>query len=223
LFTHEALGHNSEADIVMEGGSILEGKLGSRIASDLVTITDDSTLEGVWGSYKYDSEGTPGRRRVVVENGVLKGYLHSLETAAKFNTEPTGSARAQDFGCRPIVRMSNTGIQAGNKSFGELLKGIDHGIMLSEGLGGYVSPEKGQFVFSAGEGWIIRKGELAEHIRDVNMSGILLETLMKIDGVSREYEMPTLKGFCGKDGQTMPVGAGGPYVRVKELMIGGQE
>ena len=224
LFTHEAIGHNAEADGVMAGVSILEGRVGQKVASELVTIVDDATIEGMWGSYKYDSEGVPGRRRVLVENGVLKGFMHSLETAAKFNAEPNGSARAQNFNNRPIVRMSNTNIQPGKQPYAELLKSIDNGVMLTKGLGGYVNPNKGQFTFSAGEGWMIRKGELAEHIRDVNMSGILLETLQKIDGVSKEYDPDTLKGgMCGKGGQGMFVGAGGPYVRVKELMIGGQE
>jgi len=224
LFVHEALGHNAEADSVMAGVSILEGKIGQKIASELITIVDDPTVEGLWGSYKYDSEGVPGKRKVLVENGVLKEYMHSLETACKFKSEPNGSARAQDFNCRPIVRMSNTSILGGNHSYEELIKSIEHGILLSKGLGGYVDPTKGQFTFRAGEGWFIRKGEIAEQIRDVSMSGILLETLKDIDGVSTEYVPDTLKGgMCGKGGQMMYVGAGGPYVRVKKLIIGGQE
>jgi len=223
LFTHEALGHNAEADGVMAGESILEGKMGQNVASKLISIVDDPTYEGSWGFYKYDSEATPAQRNMLIENGILKGYMHSLETAEKFNAFPTGNARAWDFDCRPIVRMSNTNILPGNDSYKDMIKSIDNGVMLTHGLGGYVNVERGQFTFTAAEGWLIKKGEIQEQIRDVNMSGILLETLQKIDGVSKEHGLETMTGYCGKSGQHMYVGAGGPYVRVKELLIGGQE
>jgi TldD protein len=223
LLIHEALGHNAEADLVLGGESILEGKLGQKIASDSVTVIDDGTIKGAWGSYKYDSEGTPSQRRVIIENGVLKGYMHSLETAVKFGVPPNGSARAQDYNYRPVVRMSNTFVAPGDSSLEQLIKGIDLGILVKGGQWGYVFCEKGQYTCHVGEGWIIRNGELAEHIRDVSMSGMILETLMDVDGVSKEFEMDKGGGTCGKSGQGMPVSGGGPYIRVKEMVIGGQE
>lgn len=223
LLIHEALGHNAEADHVLSGESILEGKLGQKIAADCVTVIDDGTIEGAWGSYRYDSEGTPAQRRVIIENGVLKGYMHSLETATRFGVPPNGSARAQDHNCRPIVRMSNTFVAPGDSSFDELIKDIDLGIFVKGGQWGYVFCEKGQYTCHVGEGWIIRNGELAEHIRDVSMSGMILETLMNVDGISQEFEMDKGGGTCGKSGQGMPVSGGGPYIRVKEMVIGGQE
>jgi len=223
LLIHEALGHNAEADLVLSGESILEGKLGRKIAADCVTVIDDGTIKGAWGSYKYDSEGTPAQRRVIIENGVLKSYMHSLETAARFGVPPNGSARAEDYDCRPIVRMSNTFVAPGDSSFEKLIKDIDLGIFVKGGQWGYVFCEKGQYTCHVGEGWIIRNGRLAEHVRDVSMSGMILETLMNVDGISQEFEMDKGGGSCGKGGQGMPVSGGGPYIRVKELVIGGQE
>jgi len=223
LLIHEALGHNAEADLVFGGKSILEGKLEQKIASDCVTVIDDSTLEDCWGSYKYDSEGVPGQRRVIIENGILKGFMHSLHTAAEFNTSPNGSARAQDHSHRPIVRMSNTFIEKGEKPFADMLKEMDIGILLKGGQWGYVFCDKGQYTCHVGEGWIIRNGEIAEHIRDVSIAGMILETLMNVDAVSQEFEMEHGGGTCGKNGQGMPASGGGPYVRVKELVVGGQE
>ena len=220
LLTHEAIGHNAEADHILSGTSIIAGKLGDKIASELVTIVDDSTIPDKWGSYSYDSEGTPGARRVLIEKGVLKGYMHSLETAAKLGASPNGSARAQSYHSRPIVRMSNTFIEPGESTFDALIGGIDLGIYLKGGEYGYVFCERGQFTCHAGEAYMIRNGQIAEHLRDVSVAGMTLETLMNIDAVSNDFEMK-MPGSCGKDGQSMPVDNGGPYVRVKELVVGG--
>jgi len=222
LLTHEAIGHNAEADHILSGTSIIEGKLGEKIASDLVTIIDDSTYPGKWGTFDYDSEGTPGAKRVIIENGVLKGYMHSLETAAKMGVKPNGSARAQDYQCRPIVRMSNTYIQPGESTFEDLVKGIDMGVYLRGGEYGYVFCERGQYTCHAGEAVMIRNGELAEQLRDVSVAGMTLETLANIDAVANDFEM-NMPGTCGKDGQGMYVDNGGPHIRVKELVVGGQK
>lgn len=221
LLTHEAIGHNAEADHILAGGSIIAGKLGEKIASELVTIIDDSTIPGKWGSFAYDSEGTPGARRVIIENGILKGYMHSLETAAKMGMKPNGSARAQDYSSRPIIRMSNTYIVPGESSFDDLVKGIDLGVYLKGGEYGYVYCERGQYTCHAGEAIMIRNGQLAEQLRDVSVAGMTLETLANIDAVSNDFEMK-MPGMCGKDGQGMYVDNGGPHIRVKELVVGGQ-
>lgn len=222
LLTHEAIGHNAEADSIVAEASIIEGKLGQQIASEIVTIIDDATVPGVWGSYKYDSEGTPAERRVIIDKGKLVGYMHSLETAAKLGLKPNGSARADGYSARPIIRMSNTFIQPGTMTFEEMLKGIDLGVFLTGGEYGYVFSERGQYTCHAGEAYMIRNGQLAEHLRDVSVSGMTLETLMNIDATSSDFEMK-MPGSCGKDGQSMPVDNGGPYVRVKELVVGGHK
>lgn len=221
LLTHEAIGHNAEADHILSGGSIIAGKIGEKIASDLVTIIDDSTIPGKWGSFEFDSEGTPGSRRVIIEKGVLKGYMHSLETAAKLGVKPNGSARAQDYSNRPIIRMSNTFIEPGTAPFEDLVKGIDMGIYLKGGEYGYVFSERGQYTCHAGEAVMIRNGQLAEQLRDVSVAGMTLETLANIDMISSDFEMK-MPGMCGKDGQGMYVDNGGPHIRVTELVVGGQ-
>ncbi|MCE5199819.1 MAG: TldD/PmbA family protein [Armatimonadota bacterium] len=221
LLTHEAIGHNAEGDSILSGTSIIAGKLGEKIGSDLVTIVDDSSMPGEWGSYSYDSEGTPSQRRVLIERGVLKGFMHSLETAAKLGAQPNGSARAQDYSNRPIVRMSNTFIMPGESTLDELIQGIDLGLYLKGGQFGHVYSERGQFTCHAGEAYMIRSGEIAEHLRDVSVAGMTLETLMNIDAVSNDFELK-MPGMCGKKGQSMYVDNGGPHVRVKELVVGGR-
>ncbi len=221
LLVHEALGHNAEADHVLAGQSILEGKLGEKVAAECINVVDDSGLPGSWGSYRYDSEGTPGRRRAIIENGVLKGFLHSLETAGKMGVEPTGSARADGSAHRPLVRMSNTMILPGEAALDELISDIDMGLLLRAGQWGYVWCEKGQYTCHAGEGVMIRDGQLAERVRDVSVSGMVLETLANALGASRDFELE-MAGNCGKNGQSMPVNGGGPYVKVREIVVGGQ-
>ena len=221
LLVHEAIGHNAEADHVAAGQSILEGKLGTRLAADCISILDDATIPGSWGSYQYDSEGVPGQRRVIVEKGLLKGFLHSLETAAKMGVAPNGCARADGFVNRPIVRMSNTMISPGEMSLEELIADIDLGLLLRAGQWGYVWCEKGQYTCHAGEGVMIRNGELAEQVRDVSVSGMTLETLANVSAISRDFEL-AMPGNCGKNGQRMAVNGGGPYVKIKEIVVGGQ-
>ncbi len=222
LLVHEALGHNAEADHVFNGESIIEGKLGEQIASEHVTVVDDATIPKLNGSYRYDSEGIPGQRRIIIQNGVLKGYMHSLETAARFGVEPNGSARAMNAHCLPIVRMSNTFIAPGELTFEELLKDIDEGILMKGGRWGYVFCERGQYTCHSGEGWMIVNGQLGEHLRNVSFSGMTLETLMNVDAVGKDLEF-LLPGMCGKSGQGMHINAGGPHVRVKQVVVGGQE
>jgi TldD protein len=221
LLTHEAVGHNAEADSIINGTSIISGRLGERIGSELVTIIDDSTIPDAWGSYKYDSEGTPGERRVLIDKGVLTGFMHSLETAAKMGVPANGSARAQSYNNRPIVRMSNTFIQPGASTFEEMIRDIDRGIYLKGGEYGYVFAERGQFTCHAGEAYMIRNGELAEQLRDVSVTGLTLEALMNIDMVGKDFEMK-MPGMCGKDGQGVPVDNGGPHIRIRELVVGGR-
>ncbi|MFB3881721.1 MAG: TldD/PmbA family protein [Armatimonadota bacterium] len=221
LLVHEALGHNIEADHVLAGQSILEGKLGTKIAADCINVVDDAGIPGSWGSYRYDSEGVPGQRRTIVENGVLVGFLHSLETAGKMGVQPNGSARADGFSHRPIVRMSNTMIPPGQSSLQELIADIDLGLLLGAGQWGYVWCEKGQYTCHAGEGVMIRNGQLAERVRDVSISGMVLETLANALGVSSDFELE-MPGNCGKNGQSMPVNGGGPYIKVGDVVVGGQ-
>ena len=218
VFVHEALGHAVEADHVLQGDSILEDRIGEKIASGLVNIYDDPTVEGSFGFYFYDGEGTKARRTTLIENGVLKGYLHSRESSSALGMENTGNARSQGFDYPPIVRMSNTFLKPGNFALEELFEDIDHGVYLLGSKGGEVDPAKGVFQFSAEEGFLIEKGELSDPLKDVALSGETLKILKDIDAVGREFSSHI--GFCGKDGQAVPVGDGGAHVRTKAAVGG---
>lgn len=220
LLAHEAFGHNSEADLVRSGESIIAGKMGEKIASDLVTIIDDATIENGWGSYPFDHEGTPSSRRVLVARGVVRGFLHSLETAAHFKMKPEGSARAQNHQYPPVVRMSNTFFEPGDDSFEDVLKKAGGGLYIKGALSGYVATEKGQFTCRASEGFLIRNGKLDRPVRDVAVSGLVLQALERITAISRDFAL-AMPGTCGKSGQGMPVDAGGPHILVSELTVGG--
>jgi len=221
LLVHEALGHNAEADAVWAGQSILEGRMGEMLAAPEVSIYDDSTLAGEFGSFAYDSEGTPARRRPIIENGRLVGLLHSLETAARFGAEPTGSARAESYDCRPIPRMSNTFMARGTVPVETMLGGVERGIYLEDGHWGYVFVQKGQFICHAGRAHLVEKGCVGDPLRDVSISSLTLDTLKNIDAVGDDFEL-RMPGLCGKEGQTAATDCGGPHVRVRDVVVGGQ-
>jgi len=209
VFIHEALGHAAEADHVLQGESILTGRLGGEVAADCVSVYDDPTLEGSFGFYRYDSEGVKAKKRALIEEGVLKSYLHSRETAAELGGEP-GNARAQNYSHQPIVRMSNTYVGRGGCELEEMLAEVKEGVYLRGSRGGEVDPARGVFQFSAEEGFLIEGGELTSCIRDVSLSGETLEILKKVTSVGSGFD--TSVGFCGKGSQSVPVGDGGPHL-----------
>jgi TldD protein len=222
LLTHEAFGHNCEADAVWAGESILEGKEGTQVAHEDVTIVDDPTIPGVNGSYVYDHEGTPGERHLLVENGILTSYLHSLETAARLEERPNGAARGQGHTYPPIVRMSNSFIAPGDWSFEEMLAEMKSGLYLTGGNWGYVFTARGQFTCNVEEAYAIEDGQLGQHYRNVSISGLTLEALRNVSAVGNDLQFE-LGGVCGKNGQSANVDAGGPHVRIHGVLVGGQE
>ena len=221
VFVHEMIGHFEEADAVLAHDSLFEGKLGQQIGTKSINLYDDPTIPGLRGSYHFDSEGTPTTKRELIKNGVLVGYLHSLETAAKMNVPPNGAGRAMSFNYRPIVRMGNTYLGTGDLSFEELLERIKDGLYLQYSYGGYVDTAKGEFYFSAQGGYVVRKGELLAPIQNVSLTGHCLEVLQKTIGVGNDlaYAFP---GSCGKQSQWVPIHAGGPSLAVRDLIVGGQ-
>jgi TldD protein len=221
LYAHEAFGHNAEGDHVFTNESILAGHEQEKIASDCVTIIDDSTLAGLYGSYAYDSEGTPGERRVLVKDGVLSGYLHDLQSAARLGVRPNGSGRAESHQHRPIVRMSNTYMDRGDSALPEMIAGVKLGLFCKGFGGGYVRTDEGHFTFNCEQGWMIRNGDLSEPLCNVAISGMTMETLRNIELVGDEVVLNS-PGTCGKGGQAMFVDGGGPYLKIKELVVGGQ-
>ena len=219
VFIHEAVGHASEADLILQNDSILKGKIGETIGSPLVNIVDDGSMDA-FGYYAYDAEGVKTRANQLIKNGKLVSVISSRETASKLNIEPSGNSRSS-ISDQPIVRMSNTYLKSGNLEFEELIEDIENGIYLKGSRGGQVDTGKGIFQFNAAESFNIQKGEVKEPLRDVSLSGNILEILKKVDGVGSDFKMSL--GFCGKSGQTAPVGDGGPHVRVIEATVGGMQ
>ncbi len=217
VFIHEALGHASEADLILQNDSILKGKMGTQIGSSLVTIVDDASMDA-FGYYPYDAEGVKTSKNVLVKNGKLVSLLSSRETASKLGISSSGNARSK-VGDQPIVRMSNTYLKPGDLEFEELIEDMDDGIYLKGSRGGQVDTGKGIFQFNAAESFRIENGEIKEPLRDVSLSGNILEILNHVNGLGKDFKMSV--GFCGKAGQAAPVGDGGPHVRVSEATVGG--
>ncbi|MBW9223097.1 TldD/PmbA family protein [Methanothermococcus sp. SCGC AD-155-E23] len=215
VFIHEAVGHASEADLVLQRDSVFRDKIGERVGSDYVTVIDNPLIEGAFGYYKYDSEGVKGRETVIIEEGILKSYLHSRETAGRLNMEVTGNGRAEGLN-RPLVRMSNTYIKPGDWGFEELIEDTGNGIFLRGSRGGQVDTGKGLFQFNAVEAFLIENGELTTPLRDAGLSGEIMEILHNVDGVTREFKLSV--GYCGKNGQSVPVGDGGGSIRTKTVI-----
>jgi TldD protein len=216
VFIHEAVGHAAEADIVMEGGSCLEGLQGQQIGSDLVTVKDDPSMMQN-GYYPFDDEGSPAQETVLVERGVLKNYLHSRETAGRMGGVPR-NARSQGTD-RPVVRMSNTYIANGEWKQEEIFEELKEGIYLLGSRGGQVSPAEGVFQFNAKRGFIVKGGEKGELLRDVSLSGKTLEILRRIRAVGDDLKHSS--GRCGKAGQLVPVSDGSPHLLIEEATVGG--
>ena len=218
VLIHEALGHAVEGDLILQNDSILKDSLGSEIASDIVNIFDDASLRDGFGYYPYDVEGIKTKPNQLVKNGKLISLLNSRETASKLGMKSSGNARSI-IADKPIVRMSNTYLQPGDMNFEELIEDIPDGIYLKGSRGGQVDTGKGIFQFNAAEGFKIENGELTTPLRDVSLSGNILETLKNVDAVGNDFKLSV--GFCGKDGQTAPVGDGGPHTRISNALVGG--
>lgn len=216
VLAHEALGHICEADLTL-AGSALMGKLGQKIASEKVTIYDSALIPEGFGAIKYDDEGVPGQKTVLIKNGKLVGLMHNRETAAKMNMEPTGNARAQDFRFPPLIRMRNTCFEKGDHSFEELLEDIKFGYYLEAFRGGQANLD-GTFTVGVQSAFEIVKGELGKPVRNIGISGNTLETLRQVDACGKDFGLEM--GRCGK-GQYMFQSSGGPPLRVKSILIGG--
>jgi TldD protein len=216
VFVHEAFGHLAEADLALSGG-VLSNNLGKKIASDIVTFYDDGTINGAFGSFKYDDEGVPTQKTLLIKDGVVTGLMHNRETAQKFNAEPTGNARAEDFRVEPIIRMRNTFMEPKDYSLEELVEDIRSGYYFKSFRGGQANID-GTFQVGIQEAYEIVNGELGEPVRNASISGNTLETLLKVDAVGKDFEL--WPGRCGK-GQTAFICDGGPHIRVKEVTVGG--
>jgi TldD protein len=221
MLTHEAVGHPVEADFVL-AGSCAQGKLGERVASELVSLCDSGASElapGAGGWIAVDDEGVPARRATILDRGVLVGYLHDRATAARFGVEPTGNARAWEYGDSPLIRMRNTYIEPGTSSLEEMIEAAGEGYLLDGARNGQADAN-GEFMFGTFCAWPIHHGKLGALLRGVNISGIAFDVLRSVDGVSRDFRWDLGSGHCGK-GQPAKVDAGGPWLSC-EVLVGGR-
>jgi TldD protein len=216
VFVHEAVGHATEGDIILAGDSCLEGKLSEVIASELVTVKDDPSLM-LNGYYPFDDEGSLAQETVLVDKGVLRSFLNTRETAARLGGVPR-NARAEGTD-RPVVRMSNTYIANGDWKLEEILEELGSGVYLAGSRGGQVSTGEGVFQFNAKSGYLVEDGEKTKLLRDVSLSGKILETLLHVRAVGNDLKYNS--GRCGKSGQLVPVSDGSPHLLVAQATVGG--
>jgi|Deesub1362B_J571_1020462.scaffolds.fasta_scaffold00071_61 TldD protein len=214
VFVHEAVGHASEGDLVLEGSSKFAGMIGKEIASPLVSIVDDPRVRA-FGYYPVDDEGVRVRRKVIIEEGVLKSYLNNRETSEELGGSP-GNARAQ-WNSSPIVRMSNTFLLPGDMKKEEIFEGFS-GLYLLGSRGGQVSTADGIFQFNAERGYLVEKGEIICPLKNASISGDMIELLKNVVAVCDDLQLNS--GRCGKKNQTVSVSDGGPHVKLKEAIVG---
>jgi TldD protein len=219
VFAHEAVGHAAEADLVAAGESCFRDRIGKQLGVAGLTIHDDSRVEGAFGSVPYDDNGVRGQDKTILRDGTLVGYLLDRERAATLGMTANGASRAQDFASRPLIRMSNTIIDAGDVPEDELFGGVNEGVFCRGSRGGQVDTARGSFLFNAQDAFRIRNGEIAEPLRDVSLTGDILQTLHTIDALGNEQRLGD-PGYCGK-GQWVPVCDGGPLVRIRDCLVGG--
>ena len=218
---HEACGHSLEATAVAKGNSVFCDKLGQQIASSKITAIDDGTMKNHWGSSNIDDEGTPTRRNVLIENGILKSYMVDKLNARRMNTEVTGSSRRQSYKYEPTSRMTNTYIAPGEDKVEDIIKSIDDGLYAKKMGGGSVNPVTGEFNFAVSEGYLVKNGEITEPVRGASLIAKGSEILMDIDMVSDNVAQA--EGMCGSKSGSIPVNVGQPMIRVKSITVGGRE
>jgi TldD protein len=219
ILFHEACGHGLEADHIVKEASVYTGQVGTQVASPLVTLVDDGTVTGEWGTFAVDDEGRPAQRNVLIEDGVLTDYLWDWLRARQEGRAPSGNGRRQSYQHLPMVRMTNTFLLAGPEDPDEIVAQTPQGIYVAKLGGGQVNTATGDFVFGTTEAYLIEGGRLTEPLRDANLIGNGPEILRRIDAVGTDFAMTP--GTCGKDGQSVPVGCGQATLRLTGITVGG--
>ena len=229
-FIHEAFGHAVEADLVLNKESLLEGKIGEKVAIEDVNIIDNPTMGHgkrfhlpyeLFGCYFIDDEGIPSQKTSIIENGILKNYLHSLETSSRMELSPNGHGRASSNSSRPQVRMGFTYLEPKDWSLEEMMEDTKNGILVKDFQYGYCDPSTGNFQFKCKISYKIKDGEKEELMRDVALSGMTLEVLNRISAIGNLDTFGFSDGMCGKGGQGVRVCDGGPYIRIENVTVGG--
>ncbi|MGI9272815.1 MAG: metalloprotease TldD [Woeseiaceae bacterium] len=221
ILLHEAVGHGLEGDFNRKGTSAFSGRVGERVAPEGCTIVDDGTLPDRRGSLAIDDEGTEGKYNVLVEDGILRGYMQDKLNARLMGVEPTGNGRRESFAHMPMPRMTNTYMLAGSHVPEEIIASVDKGLYAPNFGGGQVDITSGKFVFSASEAYLIENGKITAPVKGAMLIGDGPEALTRISMIGTDLELDTGVGTCGKEGQSVPVGVGQPTLKIDEITVGG--
>ena len=221
VLLHEAVGHGLEGDFNRKGSSVFSGRIGQQVASSLCTVIDEGSITDRRGSLNIDDEGTPTGQTVLIEKGILKGYLQDKLNARLMNMPLTGNGRRESYAHLPIPRMTNTYMQSGEHHPEEIIASVDKGIYAVNFGGGQVDITSGKFVFSTSEAYLIEKGKITRPVKGATLIGNGPEAMQKISMVGNDMALDTGVGVCGKEGQSVPVGVGQPSLLIDELTVGG--
>jgi TldD protein len=221
ILLHEAIGHGLEGDFNRKGVSAFSGRIGQKVASELVTVVDDGTIANRRGSLNVDDEGTPTGRTVLIENGILRGYLQDRLNARLMGMEPTGNGRRESFAHPPLPRMTNTFMLAGQDDPADIVRSVDRGLYAVSFGGGQVDITSGKFVFSASEAYLIENGQITRPVKGATLIGNGPDALTRVSHVGHDLALDEGIGSCGKDGQYVPVGVGLPTIRLEGMTVGG--
>ena len=221
ILLHEAIGHGLEGDFNRKGVSAFSGRVGQKVASELVTVVDDGTMANRRGSLNVDDEGTPTGRTVLIENGILRGYLQDRLNARLMGMAPTGNGRRESFAHPPLPRMTNTFMLAGQDDPADILRSVERGLYAVSFGGGQVDITSGKFVFSASEAYLIENGRVTRPVKGATLIGNGPDALTRVSRVGHDLALDEGVGTCGKDGQSVPVGVGLPTIRIDGMTVGG--
>lgn len=221
ILLHEAIGHGLEGDFNRKGTSAFSGRVGERVASDLCTVVDDGTLQGRRGSLNIDDEGTPTENTVLIEKGILKGYMQDKLNARLMGVAPTGNGRRESYAHLPMPRMTNTYMLPGQSDPEEIIASVKKGLYARNFGGGQVDITSGKFVFSASEAYLIENGKITRPVKGATLIGNGPDVLTKVSMVGNDMQLDSGVGTCGKDGQSVPVGVGQPTLKIDGLTVGG--
>lgn len=221
VLLHEAVGHGLESDFNRQGVSLYSGRVGERVASELVTIYDDGNLPQERGSVTFDDEGHPGAHKVLVERGILRGYMHDHLNARLMGTASTGSGRRQSFRVMPQPRMCNTYMPGGESSVEEIIASTKRGIYAKSFAGGQVEISRGDFVFMVAEGYLVENGKVTAPLKNATIVGNGPDVMTKVTAVANDSRLANRHYTCGKGGQYVPVGVGMPTVKISAITVGG--
>lgn len=221
VLLHEAIGHGLEGDFNRKGSSAFSGRLGEKVAADGITVVDDGSILNRRGSLNMDDEGNPTQRTVLIENGILKGYLQDTLNARLMNMAVTGNARRESFAHLPMPRMTNTFMLEGNRSPDEIIASVKNGLYAANFGGGQVDITNGKFVFSASEAYVIENGKLAYPVKGATLVGNGPDILKRVTMIGNDMQLDSGVGVCGKEGQSVPVGVGQPTLRIEDVTVGG--